>query len=118
MSRPRKYPIVKNDNGGESFYQRLERLLKDKGIAKATIAQASGISSNGMITWAATGVLPRADTAITMARMLGVSVEYLILGELPGIDTQNDTAYRVATLTGNKQKIIDAVAGALEEMDF
>lgn len=101
----------------ETFYERFERLLKAKKATKAAIAAASGMSSNGMVTWGVTGSLPRSDVAIKMARFLGVSVEYLILGDLPGIDTANETAYKVASLSSNKQRIIMAVASALEGME-
>lgn len=98
----------------EMFYERLERLLKDKDIQQKELAEYCGISSNGISTWKVTGTIPRADVAIKMAECLGVSVEYLITGQISSIDIKDELAYSVATLPENKRRVIKAVIDSLE----
>lgn len=101
----------------ETYFMRLERLLKDKGYQKKDLAQAIGISQSGISTWSVSGSIPRADIAIQIARFLNVSVEYLILGEIEKLDPKiENIAYKVAKLPLNKQKIIEAVCSALESL--
>ncbi len=99
----------------ESFNERFERLLEEKNLQKKDIALKVGISPNGISTWKITGTIPRADVAIKIAKELNVSVEYLITGELPGLNTQeNPLAYQVAKLSADKQKVVKALIDALE----
>jgi transcriptional regulator with XRE-family HTH domain len=98
----------------ELFYERLERLLKEKGFQQKDLAESCGISSNGISTWKVTGAIPRADIAIKMAKFLDVSTEYLITGELSGIDKKDDLAYTVAALSENKRHVVKAVIESLE----
>ena len=100
----------------ETFYERLERLAQSAHLQQKDIAEQAGISANGISTWKITGTIPRADIAIRLAQILNVSVEYLITGELPAIDNKDSLAYKVATLSDDKQKIIAAVMSALESL--
>lgn len=106
------------DNGDmctELFYERLERLIKDKGVQQKDLAENCGISSNGISTWKVTGTLPRADIAIKIAKYLDVSVEYLITGELSGIDKNDVLAYTVSRLSAKKRNVVQAVIDSLED---
>lgn len=98
----------------ELFYKRLERLLKNKGLQQKDLAEKCGISSNGISTWKITGTLPRADIAIKIAKYLNVTVEYLITGELAGIDKKDELAYTVAVLPDNKRRVVQAVIDSLK----
>lgn len=102
-------------NISESFNERFERLLEEKNLQKKDIALKVGISPNGISTWKITGTIPRADVAIKIAKELNVSVEYLITGELSGLNTKENTlAYQVAKLSADKQKVVKALVDALE----
>lgn len=96
----------------ETFNDRLEKLLKERNLQKKDLADAIGISANGISTWKATGTIPRADIAIKIARYLNVSVEFLVLGETG--TTKDELAYIVAGLSEKKQKVIHAVIELLE----
>lgn len=100
----------------ETFNERFERLVKSAHLQKKDIAEKAGVSANGISTWKITGTIPRADIAIRIAQILNVSVEYLIIGELPTIDNKNSLAYKVAALSEDNQKIIAAVVSALESL--
>lgn len=65
----------------ESFIERLYRLTRQNGITMGKVAEAAGISQNGISNWKKRGSMPPADTAIALAKTLNVSVEYLINGE-------------------------------------
>ena len=98
----------------ETFADRLERLLNEKKMQKAELAERIGFSANGISTWKATGTIPRADIAVKIAKCLDVTTEYLIFGTYEGIDTKKDSlAYKIAKLPENKKKIIEAVYNAI-----
>jgi SOS-response transcriptional repressor LexA len=64
-----------------SFIERLETLLKKKGISQKSLAEYIGIRNPSISEWKKEGTIPRADVAIGIAKFLDVSVEYLITGE-------------------------------------
>ena len=98
----------------ESFSGRLERLLTEKEMQKAELAERIGFSANGISTWKVTGTIPRADVALKIAKCLDVTTEYLIFGTYEGIDEKKDClAYKIARLPLKKQKIIEAVYNAI-----
>ena len=100
----------------ESFIDRLERLLKERGLQKKDLSEAVGISRTGISTWRVSGALPRADIAIRIAHFLNVSVEYLVLGDIDELDRKSDSlAYEVAKLSPEKQKIVSALVSALKD---
>ena len=108
------------DNGNmrtELFYERLKRLLKDKNMQQKELADICGISSNGISTWKVTGSYPRADIAVKIAAALGVTVEYLITGELPEIDKTDKLAYDVSMLPEKKRHVVQAVIDSLSAFD-
>jgi transcriptional regulator with XRE-family HTH domain len=63
-----------------TFIERLEILLKEKGISQKSLAEYIGIRNPSISEWKKEGTIPRADIAIKMAEYLNVSVEYLITG--------------------------------------
>lgn len=101
----------------ELFYERLYRLLKEKNIQQKELADICGISSNGISTWKVTGSYPRADIAVKIAAALGVTVEYLITGELPGIDNTDKLAYDVSVLPEKKRRVVQSVIDSLSAFD-
>ena len=65
----------------ESFAERLERLLKERMITQIAVADSVGIRRPTISDWKKNGSYPTADVAIKIAKLLNVSVEYLITGE-------------------------------------
>lgn len=69
------------------FFERIDVLLKEKKISQKDLCCAVGISSVQVFTnWKLRDSIPSADVAVKIARLLGVSVEYLVTGE------ENDSA--------------------------
>lgn len=101
----------------ELFFERLERLLKDRNIQQKELAEKCNISSNGISTWKVTGSYPRADVAVKIAGVLGVSVEYLITGNIPDVDCKDELAYTVSMLPKNKRRVVQAVVDSLSVFD-
>jgi transcriptional regulator with XRE-family HTH domain len=70
-----------------TFIERLEMLLKEKGISQKSLAEYIGIRNPSISEWKKEGTIPRADIAIKIAEYLNVSVEYLITGVEPDNST-------------------------------
>ncbi|MGP1444708.1 helix-turn-helix domain-containing protein [Treponema sp.] len=98
----------------ETFIKRLERLMADRGLQQKDLAKKAGISSNGISTWKITGALPRADVAVKIADILGVTVEYLVTGHISNIDKTDELAYTVSKLCAKKRSIVQAVVDSLD----
>ena len=98
----------------ETFIERLERLMADRGLQQKDLAKKVGISSNGISTWKITGALPRADVAVKIADILGVTVEYLVTGLISNIDKTDELAYTVSKLCAKKRSIVQAVVDSLD----
>lgn len=65
----------------EYFIDRLEKVLKDKGISKTELAEKNGIRRPTISDWKKNGAVPSGDVCLKIARYLGVSAEWLISGE-------------------------------------
>ena len=93
----------------ETFIERIERLMADRGLQQKDLAGKDGIS-----TWKITGAFPRADIAVKIADILGVTVEYLVTGHIPNIDKNDELAYTVSKLCAKKRSIVQAVVDSLD----
>lgn len=64
------------------IFDRIKTLSKEKGLTIEDMLQnADGISLNTYNGWKKRGVIPRGDLCCSIAKELGVSVEYLVRGE-------------------------------------
>ena len=63
------------------FVDRIDVLLKARNLKRSALCDALGLSSTSITDWNRRGTIPSADVAIMIARYLGVSVEFLVLGE-------------------------------------
>jgi transcriptional regulator with XRE-family HTH domain len=68
---------------GKAITERIDSVLKEKNLKRKAVADAVGISLQPFTSWTNRGSIPAADTAIKIARFLGVSVEWLVTGEDP-----------------------------------
>lgn len=57
-------------------------LMKARGIKQKEVAMATGHSSGRVSDWIDRKIMPKADDAIIIADMLGVSVRYLVTGQV------------------------------------
>ena len=64
------------------FKERLRDEIEYKGLLVKEISAALGISNSTFLSYIdARGVLPNVETAVKIAKFLGVSVEYLVDGD-------------------------------------
>lgn len=64
------------------FKERLRDEIEYRGLLIKEVSAALGISNSTFLSYVdARGVLPNVETAVKIAKYLGVSVEYLVNGE-------------------------------------
>ena len=64
------------------FKERLRDEIEYRGLLIKEVSAALGISNSTFLSYVdARGVLPNVETAVKIAKYLGVSVEYLVEGE-------------------------------------
>ena len=99
----------------ETFNERFERLLTEKGKNKADVADAVGISRTGMSSWKDNNRIPRADVAVKIAKILDVPVDYLVLGEDVGLKAGNEKLPgRLQELSQAQQSVVNSLVDLLK----
>lgn len=94
----------------ELFIDRLEKVLGEKRITKAELAEKIGIRRPTLSEWKKNGAIPAGDVCVRIARYLGVDVEWLITGnerrEAPAPQERNELLAGFETLTAEQQEHI------------
>lgn len=98
-----------------NFKDRLREEMEFKGMLAKEIAAAVGISGSTFLSYIdARGVLPNVETAVKIAKVLGVSVEYLVTGE---DSTPNSERYKeVRAIVSDLLKMNDSELAMLKKM--
>jgi transcriptional regulator with XRE-family HTH domain len=65
----------------EAFYSCIKQQIKKKNTTQGKVAKACGISLGTFKGWMAKDIYPTVLDAYNIARVLGVSVEYLLTGK-------------------------------------
>lgn len=65
-----------------TFWQRVEKALKENNITEAELSRRIGFTQAGITNWKTRGTIPRADIAIITAKALNTSVDYLVNGDV------------------------------------
>jgi len=64
-----------------TFGERLNMEIKRKKIPRKLLAQRAGIGYRSILNYCHRPCFPKADIAVALAQVLGVTVEYLVTGE-------------------------------------
>ena len=71
------------------FRERLREEIKYRGLLVKEVSAAVGISNSTFLSYIdARGILPNVETAVKIAKYLGVTVEYLVDGDSPRPNTE------------------------------
>ena len=73
-----------------SFWENVDVELNYLGMNRTALANSAGFSISNIGKGIQNGSSPSADTAVKIARILGVSVEYLVTGASPEQPTAQD----------------------------
>ena len=100
-----------------SFRENLKQELLYSGMTKKEIAAISGVNKRAIDTYVRTNSsMPPADAAVKIAKALGVTVEYLVTGEvLPGPKEVNRLFRNILNLSKRDQKLITLLVNAMSE---
>lgn len=74
----------------EGFGDRLKRLVKARGLDNGILAKGLGVHIVTVSYWMG-GRVPKGPTLVRLARLLGVSAEYLLDGREPAEDQEPAT---------------------------
>jgi phage repressor protein C with HTH and peptisase S24 domain len=80
------------------FGERLSSTLRDKGLSQADLSRLSGEARSKISAYATGEKMPSVETAITISRALGMSVEQLILGAAAVSQSQSQSAVYAHTV--------------------
>lgn len=75
---------------GHELYNRFCNLLELKGMSKAEFCKRTNIRLSALSNWDSRGTMPSADLALSIAKELNVSVDY-VLGnsDIPNYETNS-----------------------------
>lgn len=85
------------------FYDKFEKLRKEKGATILEVTQNVGIDRTTVYKWRDEGSAPRHDTLVKIANFFNVSVDYLLTEE--SIDTETNNLK--FALWGGDAEIVD-----------
>ena len=107
------------------FKERLRDEIEYRGLLVKELSAAIGISNSTFLSYIdARGALPNVETAVKIAKYLGVSVEYLVDGETEQ-KKDNNSAYQVEKrklnqsydmLSNHDKSILLKIADAMAKM--
>jgi transcriptional regulator with XRE-family HTH domain len=96
-------------NEATIFWSRVRQLIKKKNATQARVAKACGFSLETFHGWMYKGVWPTVFDAFRIARVLGVSLEYLMIGK----DKQGE---EIETRIKNVRSLLDKAGTGLDEI--
>lgn len=71
-----------------TFFERCESIAKQKNISLNELGRQVGVSGAAINGWK-NGSFPKVDVALKVAKVLGVSVEYLVTGDVLSAEEAN-----------------------------
>ena len=98
------------------FRDNLKQELNLSGMLVKELAAASGVQKRALDTYllSENASMPPADSAVKIARVLGVSVEYLVSGEEPALPADVHLTIRNLLLLDRKdRKVVATLVNAL-----
>jgi transcriptional regulator with XRE-family HTH domain len=107
------------------FRENLKEELNLKNILVKELSVKSGIKKRTLDKYLTdNGSIPSVEAAVKIARVLGVSVEFLVAGHDSRIEAERDSSYReirelvqlVETLDENSREFMLTMAKALKKM--
>lgn len=109
------------------FWKRVDDELDYLGINRTYLANKCGFSLTNIGQGIKLGSTPSADTAVKIAKVLNVSVEYLVTGENPslkneGVDIKKYREYsslisQLDSLPENQKELVKSIVTKMSEWD-
>lgn len=105
------------------FRTRLREQIEYLGLLDKEVAERAGISKHAMDTYVGSrACMPAADIAVRLARVLGVSVEWLVEGESSQNDKPADSdllslIHYFSTLSNHDKKLLLEIAKTMRTID-
>ena len=99
------------------FGENLKQELTYNGMLKKELSAASGVHKRSIDTYVRTRAsMPPADTAVKIAKALGVTVEYLVTGEDPSMPKEVSKISRsILNLNKRDRRLITLLVKAMSE---
>ena len=103
------------------MYEIYQKLLDSRNLKNADISRATGISNMTLSDWKRGKSTPKQDKLQKIADYFGVSIEYLMTGKEPTIDSSNQGYYideetaRTAQEIYNNDKILFDVYNTVDK---
>ena len=99
-----------------NFWERVDDLLDRNDINKKTLAYEAGFDASNITKGIKNNNVPSAETAVKIAQVLGVSVEYLVNGtETSKSPSQKETEQNQLRLYRKYHNIIEKMENFSEE---
>ena len=99
-----------------NFWERVDDLLDRNDINKKTLAYEAGFDASNITKGIKNNNIPSAETAVKIAQVLGVSVEYLVNGtETTKSPSQKETEQKQLRLYRKYHDLIEKMESFSEE---
>ena len=95
--------------------ERIARIRKENNLSQEAFGEALGVTRQAISKWEADANIPDVDKLMTMSRLYGVSVGY-ILGMEEENSSRDDTGEGQATGGGTSEELTEAQLRMVEEI--
>lgn len=97
-----------------TFWDRIEKALKENNLTEAELSRRIGYSQAGINGWKSKQSLPRVDIALKTAKVLNTNIDYLVNGTLDTKDLKTSNLYLVPELNSlseveREEEIINSI---------
>ena len=91
--------------------ERIQDLRKKKGLSQEQFADVLGVSRQAVSKWEMGQSLPEIEKLIAMSQLFGVTIDYILKGEMAPVMGETETRRAASRKVGGQ--IVSAVAGML-----
>ena len=98
------------------FWETALAIMEEKGVKQADLARLTGKNKSSVSDWVKHDVLPKADDAVKIATLLGVSVEYLVTGSRPEAELTEKERQLLDLCQGLSDQRMDVVISVVKDM--
>jgi transcriptional regulator with XRE-family HTH domain len=80
------------------YWERVEKLIKEQNTTWSWLSEQIGVKQQTFSQWINKGILPRVNDGYGIAKLLNVSIDYLITGEEPEVKYYSQQATEAAEI--------------------
>lgn len=97
---------------------RIQRIRETRGFTASELARLVGVTPTAVWNWEKNGVQPRSEMLGSIAKVMGVSQEWLLTGEVDGPSADDEARTPASIIEGARIEIARVTGFALDSVSI